>query len=167
MGEEVSEAHRGAHAARVPNPAARRIHRAFDSLTQRRPGRTTRAIRGTKFSAGHRKRHAGRVRSPPPKGHKDMATTQIYAHVIKQPGIGVRSPLDGEGSEARGARRGEEESAGCLRACTEIRILVAAEVTRLKLIRRNSIHDRDQSLLTSAATNFRTRSEPGPCRRQG
>jgi site-specific recombinase XerD len=27
-------------------------------------------------------------------GHKDVATTMIYTHVMKQPGIGVRSPLD-------------------------------------------------------------------------
>ena len=27
-------------------------------------------------------------------GHVDVATTQIYTHVMKKPGIGVRSPLD-------------------------------------------------------------------------
>ena len=27
-------------------------------------------------------------------GHKDVATTQIYTHVMQQPGIEVRSPLD-------------------------------------------------------------------------
>ena len=28
-------------------------------------------------------------------GHKNVATTQIYTHVMAKPGIGVRSPLDG------------------------------------------------------------------------
>ena len=27
-------------------------------------------------------------------GHKSVATTQIYTHVMQKPGIGVRSPLD-------------------------------------------------------------------------
>jgi site-specific recombinase XerD len=27
-------------------------------------------------------------------GHKDVAKTQLYAHVMQKPGLGVRSPLD-------------------------------------------------------------------------
>jgi site-specific recombinase XerD len=27
-------------------------------------------------------------------GHADVCTTQIYTHVMKKPGLGVRSPLD-------------------------------------------------------------------------
>ena len=27
-------------------------------------------------------------------GHKNVTTTQIYTHVMRKPGLGVRSPLD-------------------------------------------------------------------------
>jgi len=27
-------------------------------------------------------------------GHQNVATTQIYTHVMQKPGLGVRSPLD-------------------------------------------------------------------------
>ena len=30
-------------------------------------------------------------------GHESVETTQIYLHVMKKPGVGVRSPLDGLG----------------------------------------------------------------------
>jgi len=32
---------------------------------------------------------------PPRPAHKDVATTQLYTHVMRKPGIGVKSPLDG------------------------------------------------------------------------
>ena len=28
-------------------------------------------------------------------GHESVETTQIYLHVMKKPGLGVKSPLDG------------------------------------------------------------------------
>ena len=42
-------------------------------------------------------------------GHQSIETTQIYLHVMKRPGLGVRSPLDGlgagPGKEGAGTRR--------------------------------------------------------------
>jgi integron integrase len=35
-------------------------------------------------------------------GHKDVSTTMIYTHVMKKPGIGVRSPLDRQSAWASG-----------------------------------------------------------------
>jgi site-specific recombinase XerD len=32
-------------------------------------------------------------------GHNSVETTQIYLHVMRKPGLGVRSPLDGGGGE--------------------------------------------------------------------
>ena len=34
-------------------------------------------------------------------GHEKIETTQIYLHVMKKPGLGVRSPLDLEDWETR------------------------------------------------------------------
>ena len=33
-------------------------------------------------------------------GHVDVATTQVYTHVMNKPGLGIRSPLDARGAEA-------------------------------------------------------------------
>jgi len=32
-------------------------------------------------------------------GHVDVATTQIYTHVMNRPGLGIRSPLDARETE--------------------------------------------------------------------
>jgi site-specific recombinase XerD len=32
-------------------------------------------------------------------GHQDVATTQIYTHVMNRPGMGIRSPLDAKVTE--------------------------------------------------------------------
>jgi hypothetical protein len=31
-------------------------------------------------------------------GHVDVATTQVYTHVMNRPGLGLKSPLDGPGT---------------------------------------------------------------------
>ena len=33
-------------------------------------------------------------------GHKDVATTMIYTHVLNRPGLGIRSPLDSDTGDA-------------------------------------------------------------------
>jgi hypothetical protein len=35
-------------------------------------------------------------------GHVDVATTQIYTHVMNRPGLGIRSPLDARKLKANG-----------------------------------------------------------------
>jgi site-specific recombinase XerD len=32
-------------------------------------------------------------------GHADVATTQVYTHVMNRPGLGIRSPLDAREDE--------------------------------------------------------------------
>ena len=37
-------------------------------------------------------------------GHRDVSTTMIYTHVLNKPGLGIRSPLDGERPEPNPGR---------------------------------------------------------------
>ena len=61
--------------------------------------------RGRSSSSQDAKTSAQDARATPEKGydirtvqellwHKDVSTTMIYTHVLNQPGVGVRSPLD-------------------------------------------------------------------------
>jgi integrase len=43
-------------------------------------------------------------------GHKDVATTQIYTHVMQKPGLGVRSPLDTQAAQRGDRKRGRQKN---------------------------------------------------------
>jgi integrase len=54
------------------------------------------ALAQADLPAGARAEHRTDIRTVQDlSGHRNVATTQIYTHVIRKPGLGVRSPLDG------------------------------------------------------------------------
>ena len=87
-----------------PRSGLRRRHHVLDATFQQYVRQAARKARLDKKVTPHVLRHSFATQCLENKydirtvqellGHKDVSTTQIYTHVMKKPGLGVRSPLD-------------------------------------------------------------------------